>query len=338
MHRKAVVLPHPEGPSSTRNSPSRTSSDSSWSAGLATASNVLVSRRRVTDAMFGSGGSVGCNAAWLLRLKRRDLPQQLGLVAAVPQLGLGVLPPDPPGAIDQDVGPLREELVLDQHPVGPGRDPLEIGQQVHLHRVLRFEFLQGRDRVDADRQDGGAGAREPVEILAEGAQLRRARRREGQWEECQQHVLAAAEARERDVRPRGPRQREIGGEVPNARAGPGGGGRRRRCHAPSVTWAIPYTSAAVTNPVTTTPCWLGQITRHTLNSIRVPNAAPLRIVIPQGSLQLARRRARIARPDRNVSAAAQRNHHSARGTSFCVATLLVEASASAKNGPCTKLK
>src|SRR3989442_474767 len=253
MHRKAVVLPHPEGPSSTRNSPSRTSSDSSWSAGLATASNVLVSRRRVTDAMFGSGGSVGCNAAWLLRLKRRDLPQQLGLVAAVPQLGLGVLPPDPPGAIDQDVGPLREELVLDQHPVGPGRDPLEIGQQVHLHRVLRFEFLQGRDRVDADRQDGGAGAREPVEILAEGAQLRRARRREGQWEECQQHVLAAAEARERDVRPRGPRQREIGGEVPNARAGPGGGGRRRRCHAPSVTWAIPYTSAAVTNPVTTTP-------------------------------------------------------------------------------------
>src|SRR5207245_7814524 len=91
MHRKAVVLPHPEGPSSTRNSPSRTSSDSSWSAGLATASNVLVSRRRVTDAMFGSGGSVGCNAEWLLRLKRRDLLQQLVVVAPVVHLGHGAM-------------------------------------------------------------------------------------------------------------------------------------------------------------------------------------------------------------------------------------------------------
>src|SRR5207249_10814070 len=41
--------------------------------------------------------------SWLLRLKRRDLPQQLGVVAPVAQLGLGVLPPDPPGAIDQEV-------------------------------------------------------------------------------------------------------------------------------------------------------------------------------------------------------------------------------------------
>src|SRR2546428_377044 len=51
----------------------------------------------------------------------------------------------------------------------------------------------------------------------------------------------------------------------------------------------------------------------------MPNAAPVRIVRPQGSLQLARRRPRMTTPDRNVTAALQRNHHRARGTSFYVA-------------------
>ena len=36
--------------------------------------------------------------------------------------------------------------------------------------------------------------------------------------------------------------------------------------------------------------------------------------------------------------APQRNHHRARGTSFWIAPLRVEASVSAKNGVCTKLK
>src|SRR2546430_13184024 len=51
MHRRAVVLPQPDGPSSTRNSPSRTSSDSSCNARLAPPSNVFVRPRKVTDAM-----------------------------------------------------------------------------------------------------------------------------------------------------------------------------------------------------------------------------------------------------------------------------------------------
>ena len=58
--------------------------------------------------------------------------------------------------------------------------------------------------------------------------------------------------------------------------------------------------------------------------------------VPAGASPM--RFAMIAAPERNVNAALQRNHHSARGTSFCVAALFVAASASAKNGPCTKLK
>ena len=46
----------------------------------------------------------------------------------------------------------------------------------------------------------------------------------------------------------------------------------------------------------------------------------------------------IARPVRNVRMAPPRNQRRARGTSFCVAVLLAAGSASAMNGPCTKLK
>src|SRR5438445_710298 len=49
--RSPVALPQPEGPSSTRNSPSRTSSESSCNAGRAPPSNVFVRPRKVTDAM-----------------------------------------------------------------------------------------------------------------------------------------------------------------------------------------------------------------------------------------------------------------------------------------------
>src|SRR6266851_6451183 len=51
MQRSAVVLPHPDGPRNTRNSPSRTSRVRSWRAGWLLRSKVLESRRRVTDAM-----------------------------------------------------------------------------------------------------------------------------------------------------------------------------------------------------------------------------------------------------------------------------------------------
>src|SRR5205814_9339220 len=47
----AIDLPQPDGPSSTRSSPSRTSRESSCNAGLAPPSNVFVRPRRVSDAM-----------------------------------------------------------------------------------------------------------------------------------------------------------------------------------------------------------------------------------------------------------------------------------------------
>src|SRR5437763_8751655 len=51
MQRRAVDLPQPDGPSSTRSSPSRTSRESSCNAGLAPPSNVFVRPRSVSDAM-----------------------------------------------------------------------------------------------------------------------------------------------------------------------------------------------------------------------------------------------------------------------------------------------
>src|SRR5206468_9376131 len=50
MQRSTVVFPQPDGPSSTKNSPSCTSSDMSSSAGRPSGSYRLARRRRVTDA------------------------------------------------------------------------------------------------------------------------------------------------------------------------------------------------------------------------------------------------------------------------------------------------
>src|SRR5947208_10421692 len=51
MQRNTVVLPHPDGPSSTKNSPSRTSRDRSATACVPPESYVLPRPRSVTDAM-----------------------------------------------------------------------------------------------------------------------------------------------------------------------------------------------------------------------------------------------------------------------------------------------
>ncbi len=87
------------------------------------------------------------------------------------------------------------------------------------------------------------------------------------------------------------------------------------------------------------------MTRTTLKNISVPNSAPVRIVIAHGVDQAPApsgdspsRFPRIANPVRNVTMAPPRNQTSARGSSFWVAVLLAAGSASAMNGPCTKLK
>src|SRR5258705_2481082 len=117
----------------------------------------------------------------------------------------------------------------------------------------------------------------------------------------------------------------------------------RRPAAAATGFAWPPVAAATADGMTI--FWLGQITRHTLKSISVPNSAPVRIAtahgldhgaVPAGASPM--RLAMISAPERKVTSALQRNHHRARGTSFWVAWLFVAASASAKNGPWTKLK
>ena len=117
----------------------------------------------------------------------------------------------------------------------------------------------------------------------------------------------------------------------------------RRPAAGAAAFAWPPDAAATADAMTIF-CF-GQMTRHTFASITVPNRAPVRIVTAHGEDQAAdpsgdspMRLPMIAAPVRNVSTADQRNQASARGTSFCVAALFVAASASAMNGPCTKLK
>jgi len=119
--------------------------------------------------------------------------------------------------------------------------------------------------------------------------------------------------------------------------------KARRAAAGARALACPPDAAAFADAITI--CCLGQITRTTLRNISVPKSAPVRIVIAQGvdhapapSGDSPSRFPRMARPVRNVRIAPPRNQRSARGSSFCVAVLLVAGSASAMNGPCTKLK
>src|SRR5688572_5457266 len=117
----------------------------------------------------------------------------------------------------------------------------------------------------------------------------------------------------------------------------------RRAAAGAAALACPPDAAALAEAMTT--FWLRQITPQTLINMIVPNSAPVRIVTAQfdvhGDAPSEARPMRspmIAAPVRNVTSADHRNQASARGTSFWVAALLVAGSASAMNGPCTKLK
>src|SRR6266849_6215989 len=117
--------------------------------------------------------------------------------------------------------------------------------------------------------------------------------------------------------------------------------RRAATGAAALAW--PPDAAAFAEAITI--CCLGQMTRTTLKNISVPKSAPVRIVIAHGVDHAAapsgdspNRLPMIARPVRNVRIAPPRNQRRARGRSFWVAVLLAAGSASAMNGPCTKLK
>src|SRR2546430_6842665 len=117
--------------------------------------------------------------------------------------------------------------------------------------------------------------------------------------------------------------------------------RRPAAAAPGLAWPPP---AAATAEAITTSCF-GQITAQTFKNISVPNRAPVKMASPQGLVitevpggACSTRLVMIAAPERKVNIAPHRNHHSARGTSLCVAALFVSPSPSAKKGPSTKLK
>src|SRR3989442_14426406 len=178
--------------------------------------------------------------------KRRDLPQQLGVVAPQAELGLRVMPAQHAPLVDQEVGAPGEEFVLEQRVVRGGHLPLEVGEEIALHPVLGLELPQRGDRIHADGEHRRVRPREVVEVLAEPAQLGGAGGREREGEERQQHVLPPPVTRQRHVRCRGGRQREIRCRLPRARAAD--------AHYPArPNWTIAYSTAQTTNPVVITP-------------------------------------------------------------------------------------
>src|SRR2546428_13932520 len=135
-------------------------------------------------------------------------------------------------------------------------------------------------------------------------------------------------------------KKSIGTETAGLAREAGNAGRPAAAAA-GLAWPPP--AAATAEAITT--CCFGQITAQTFRNISVPNRAPVKMASPQGLVMTdapggawSTRFVMIAAPERKVNIAPHRNHHSASGTSFCVAALFVAPSASAKKGPCTKLK
>src|SRR5262249_16050256 len=128
--------------------------------------------------------------------------------APVAQLRFGVHPAQHALLVDQEVGAVRVELVLQKGSVTPGDLALEVAQQVLLQLVFSFVFLERRDRIDADRQHDGGRRYELIQIFAERAILGRTGTGERQREKCEQHVRSPTKVGERDVAAGGGRQRK----------------------------------------------------------------------------------------------------------------------------------
>src|SRR5690242_1657343 len=140
----------------------------------------------------------------------RDALEELRVLAAVAQLRLGVRPPQHAGAVDEEIGALREKLRFEKRVVTPRHVPREVGEQLHFHRVLRTVFLQRRNRVHADGQHHGVRRREALKIVGERAHFRGAGAGERQREEREEYVLFPPEFREGHVPPRRGRERKLG--------------------------------------------------------------------------------------------------------------------------------
>src|SRR5690348_6265692 len=155
----------------------------------------------------------------ILRLQRRNLSQQLGVLAPGPELRLDVLPAQHTVPIHQEIRALGEEPLFEQHAVGPAYVASEVAEQILAHRVLGFVFPERRHGIDAHGKHGRARALEGVVVRTEGAILGGARAREREGKKGDQHMRAAPECRKRDVSPGGGREREIGGSGADAELG-----------------------------------------------------------------------------------------------------------------------
>src|SRR4029077_14780765 len=82
------------------------------------------------------------------RSERGDLPEQLDIVTPVPELRLDVAPAQDALLVDEEIGALRKEAILEQYPVGTAHLALAITEQILPHRVLGLVLLERRHRVD----------------------------------------------------------------------------------------------------------------------------------------------------------------------------------------------
>src|SRR5712692_3422616 len=99
--------------------------------------------------------------------------------------------------------------------------------------------------------------------------------------------------------------------------------------------------AAVSMAFWITILFLGQITNQTLAHMTEPRMPPSRMAQPYEPAKKPpwpNLWSTMSQPARNVTIALQRNHQSARGSSFCWAPERTAGSVSAKNGTWTKLK
>src|SRR5260370_7639155 len=85
------------------------------------------------------------------RSERGDLPEQLDIVTPVPELRLDVAPAQDALLVDEEIGALREEAILEQHPVGPAHVAPEVTHHILPPLVLPFLPLAPPPPAHPDR-------------------------------------------------------------------------------------------------------------------------------------------------------------------------------------------
>src|SRR5688500_10456410 len=139
-----------------------------------------------------------------------DLGEQLAVLPAQAGILFRVRPAHDAVTVDQDVGALREELLLKQCAVPPAHLAPEVAQEVEGEVFLRLELLERGNRIDADREDLRFHASELAHVGADRPHLLRADAGEREREKGEEHRLPA-EPGQRHGRARSGPQSKIGG-------------------------------------------------------------------------------------------------------------------------------